>query len=95
MKQAGDVVTRGHGIQQGVLHPLAAFASALYPRAKLLKAYSKEDCKKIWAGLHQKAMEHCQLMGGPLELDQQEVVNNTNQDEGAVELQPPDLKYSF
>jgi hypothetical protein len=77
MKQAGDVVTRGHGIQQGVLHPLAAFASALYPRVKLLKAYSKEDCKKIWAGLHQKAMEHCEHPGGALELAQQEMVNTT------------------
>jgi hypothetical protein len=78
------------------LHPLAAFASALDPKTKELKAYSKEDCKKIWAGLHQKGMEHCQLQDGPLlELNQQELVNNTNQDEGAVELQPPDLKYSF
>jgi hypothetical protein len=29
--------------------PLAAFASALEPRTKLLKAYSKEDRNKIWA----------------------------------------------
>jgi hypothetical protein len=90
----GSIVNRGRGIWQVGLHPLAAFASALDPRTKQLKAYSKEDCQKIWAGLHQKAMEHCQLPGGPLELDQQEVVNNTNQDE-AVELQPPGLKASF
>jgi hypothetical protein len=57
----GGIVTRGHGIQQVGLHPLAAFASALDPRTKQLKAYSKVDCKKLWAGLHQKVMEHCQL----------------------------------
>jgi hypothetical protein len=90
------IVTRGLGIRQVGLHPpLAAFAFALDPRTKQLKAYSKKDCQKIWAGLQQKAMEHCQLLGGPLELDQQEVVNNTNQNEGAVKLQPPDLKISF
>jgi hypothetical protein len=44
------IVTRGCGIWQVGLHPLAAFASALDPtRTKQLKAYSKEDCKKIWA----------------------------------------------
>jgi hypothetical protein len=46
----GDVVTRGRGIWQVELRPLFAFASALNPRTKLLKAYSKEDCKNIWAG---------------------------------------------
>jgi hypothetical protein len=60
----GGVVPRGRGIQQVGLHPLAAFASALDPRTKQLKAYSKEDSKKIWAGLQQKAMEHCQVPGG-------------------------------
>jgi hypothetical protein len=41
-------------------------------------------------------MEHCQLLGGPLELlDQQEVLNIKNQNKGAVELQPPDPKTSF
>jgi hypothetical protein len=40
-------------IQQLPEDPLAAFASALDPRAKQLKAYSTEDRKKIWAGLHQ------------------------------------------
>jgi hypothetical protein len=65
----GSIVTRGHGIRQVGLHSLAAFASALNPRTKQLKAYSKEDCHKIWPRLHQKAMEHCQLLGGPLGLD--------------------------
>jgi hypothetical protein len=36
---------------------MAASASALAPRTKLLKAYSKVDRKKIWVALHQKAME--------------------------------------
>ncbi len=43
----GDVITRGCGIQQVGLNPLAAFASALDPRTKLLKACSKEDRIKI------------------------------------------------
>jgi hypothetical protein len=37
-------------------------------------------------------MEHYQLPGGVVgvvELEQQEMVNNTIQDEGAAELQPP------
>ncbi len=34
-------------------------------------------------------MEHCQLPGGVVELEQQEVVNNTIQDEGAAEVHPP------
>jgi hypothetical protein len=59
-----DVITRGCGIQQVGLHRLAAFASVLDPRIKLLKAYSKEDRIKIWAGLHKKVMEHCMLPGG-------------------------------
>ncbi len=58
-------------------------------RVKFLKAYSKVDRKKIWVALNQKAMEYCQLPGGVVELEQQEVANNTNQDEGAPELQPP------
>jgi hypothetical protein len=91
----GGIVTRGRGIRQVGLHPLAAFASALDPKIKQLEAYSKDDGKQIWAGIHQKVMEHCQLWGGPLELNQQEVVNNTDQDEGAVQLQPPGLKSSF
>jgi hypothetical protein len=45
----GDIVTRGRENRQVGLHPLAAFASALEPRTKLLKAYSKEDRNKIWA----------------------------------------------
>jgi hypothetical protein len=74
---------------------MAAFASALEPRTKLLKAYSKVDRKKIWAALHQKAMEYyCQLPGGVVELEHQEVDNNTNQDKGAPELQPPGPKSS-
>jgi hypothetical protein len=93
----GAVVTRGRGIRQVGLHPLAAFASALDPRTKLLKAYSKEDRKKIWVGLQQKqkAMEHCQLPGGVLgvlELEQQELVNITIQDKGTAELQSPGHK---
>jgi hypothetical protein len=39
-------------------------------------------------------MEHCKLPGGVVELEQQEVVNNTIQDEGAVEIQPPGPKSS-
>ena len=34
-------------------------------------------------------MEHCRLPGGVVELEQQEVVNNPIQDQGAAELQPP------
>jgi hypothetical protein len=44
------VITRRCGIQQVGLHSLAAFASALGPRTKILKAYSKEDCKG-WTSL--------------------------------------------
>jgi hypothetical protein len=54
----GDMVIRGCGNRQVGLHPLAAFTSTLDPRTKLLKAYSKEDRKKIWAELHQNAMQH-------------------------------------
>jgi hypothetical protein len=43
----GDEVTRGRMNRQVGLHPMAAFASALDPRTKLLKAYSKVDRKKI------------------------------------------------
>ena len=83
----GDEVTRGRLNRQVGLHPLAAFASALDPRTKLLKAYSKVDRKKIWAGLQQKAMDHCLLPGGAVELEEQEVANNPNQEEGAPELE--------
>ena len=79
----GDVITRGRGIRQVGLHPLAAFASALDPRTKFLKAYSKEDRIKIWAGLHNKAMEHCLLPGGVVEFAQKHVIKNTIQDKGA------------
>ncbi len=82
----GDEVTRGRLNRQVGLHPLAAFASALDPRTKLLKAYSKVDRKKIWAGLQQKAMDHCLLPGGAVELEEQEVANNPNQEEVAPEL---------
>jgi hypothetical protein len=84
----GDEVTRGRLNRQVGLHPLAAFASALDPRTKILKAYSKVDRKKIWAGLQQKAMDHCLLPGGAVELEEQEVANNPNQEEGAPELEP-------
>ena len=83
----GDVVTRGRGIRQVGLHPLAAFASALDPRTKQLKAYPRGDRQKIWAGLHLKAMEHCQVPGGLLEVEQQELVHTP-----AAELQPPGPK---
>jgi hypothetical protein len=76
----GDIVTRGRGNRQVGLHPLAAFASVLDPRTKLLKAYSKDDHFKIWAGLHQNAMQHCQLLGGTLPSAQQELITPTNQD---------------
>ena len=51
----------------------------------LLKAYSKEDCIKIWAGLHKKAMDHCMLPGGAVERAQQEVVKNTILDKVATD----------
>jgi hypothetical protein len=73
------------------------FASALDQRTKYLRAYSKEDRKKIWAGLHQKVMEHYQLLEGVVEREhqQQEADNNTNkEDQGAAELQPPYPKTS-
>ena len=54
----------------------------LDPRTKTLRAYPKDDRKKIWAALHIKGMEHCQLPGGILEVEQQEVLNNTNMNEG-------------
>jgi hypothetical protein len=76
----GDIVTSGRGNRQVGLHPLAVFASALEPRTKNLKAYSKEDRNKIWAGLHQNSMQHCQLLGGTLTIAQQELINQTNQD---------------
>jgi hypothetical protein len=57
------------------------------PRTKLLKAYSKVDRKKIWAGLQQKAMDHCLLPRGAVELEEQEVANNPNQEEVAPELE--------
>jgi hypothetical protein len=66
----GDIVTRGRGNWQIGLHLLAAFASKLDPRKKLLKAYSKGGCNMIWAGLHQNAMQHCQLLGGTLPISQ-------------------------
>jgi hypothetical protein len=75
----GDIDTKGRGNRQVGLHPLAAFASALVPRTKLLKAYSKEDRNKIWFGLHQSVMQHCQLLGGALPIAQQELINQTNQ----------------
>jgi hypothetical protein len=75
----GEVVTRGRGNRQVGLHPLAAFASALDPRTKLLKAYSKEDRRNIWAGLHQNAMRHCQLQGDDLPIVQQPApINQTH-----------------
>jgi hypothetical protein len=37
----GGIVTRGRGNRQVEINPLAAFASALDPRTKLLKANSK------------------------------------------------------
>jgi hypothetical protein len=58
-----------------------ALASTLDPRTKFLKAYSKDDCNKICAGLHQNAMEHCQLLGDThLPIAQQELINQTKQD---------------
>jgi hypothetical protein len=76
----GDIVTRGCGNRQVGLHPLATFASALDPRTKNLKTYSKEDRNKIWAGLHQNAIQHCQLLGGTLPITQQEMIKQAKQD---------------
>jgi len=71
---------------------MAAFASALDPRTKFLKAYSKEDRIKIWVGLQNKAMDHCMLPGGVVECAHQEVVKNTIQDKGASNSLSPHAK---